>query len=591
MGGVLDLLLGPSTPRAAASGYSYDADGFPVRSVLTRAGVRVDDTTALYYAPVWLAARTVAETLAMMPLVLYRRTEDGRERAAEHPLYRLLDVEPSPGMAAMPFREGRGLHLEMQGNAFAEIERAGTDGAVTALWPIHPSRVRQPQRGDRYNDGRPMDPSDYIVRNDDGREVGLPARDVLHIPGVFSEDGRWGKGIVDYARDTLGYGLAVERYGANYFKGGGQPKAILYLPGMRDKRVRQEYREEWREVHNADNGGDLVILPPEGKYDKLSHTPEEAQYLQTRAYNVKNVARFFRIPVYLLEEYEKAASYASVEMRGLEFITYSLLPRARRWEGQIGLKLLSRNEQADYYAEYLFSSLLRGDFASRMTAYQTALTNGLMTINECRRLENLPGIGEAGDQHYVPMNMTTAQRMMEGEEEPTPTMPTRGAPPTPAEEDGDEEEISAALADIRTTLKGFTVSASVPETPPTSQGTTAARIVLADATRRWLVKFASAASAEAKNADFPGWLADYGRRQRAALAESLAPAAGVLATFGEPADAGALADRLLADTTAELSAAYETDTREAFAARLRSWPAKAATVAESLWECVSCPST
>lgn len=404
--------------------------GWPTRSGLgyrkTVSGVAVDEEAALTYSAVWCATRALSEPIGWLPLFLYRRTAgDGREVAGDHPLYPILHDAPNPDMGSMAFRESRTHHQINWGGGFAEIERARFNdptSPVVALWPIHVGRVSPVRESDRV--GRDYA---YQVRNNDGTAAAFRASEILHVPGCFPVDGLWSRGVIQYARESIGFGLATERHGAAYFGGGAQPKAIVVTPGLREKETRESFRREWKELHGSPESAEVAILPPGSSYNPITISNEDSQFLGTRKHNVAEIGRWYRVPPYVLGEYEKAASYASVEIQSIEFVIYSLMPWVRRWEEQLNLKLLTADERQTYYVEFQLAGLMRGDFQARMAGYQIALMNGIMTLNEVRRLENLNPIGKQGDQHYIPSNMTTAQQLLEMALQPTPQLAAESA--------------------------------------------------------------------------------------------------------------------------------------------------------------------
>lgn len=1003
---MLDLLFG-QPGRRASSGDSRDVMKWLLevgaRTFRTRSNVSVDEDVALTYSAVWCATRVLAETLASLPLITYHRTKgDDREHATEHTLYEICKTAPNPQMGSMPFREGRTHHQVNWGNAFSEIEWDSMiperRTQVVALHPIHPARVwpvnstvKEYDQGYRYQ-----------VRNNDGSSVLMRPDEMLHVPGVLSEDGIWGKGVIAHARESVGFGIATERFGASFFGSGGQPKGVLNLPGMKDPEARRSFRSEWKEVHGSPEAGEVAILPVEGKYTQLSLTNEDSQFLGTRKFNVNEIARWYRIPAHMLGDLERAthclpadqlvlteggpksiasivpgervwsravgetlclstvravamsgqqrvltirttnrtlrltanhrvlarrrvlapsdcgpshrftwvtewveagrlkvgdtivvlkktqaagktqlstgrecseefaefcglliadgnvskskgkmagaqiargehANYmghyrevmqtefhreiggsqagerhpmaklnaanveqirvaiaagescpaiavrfgvcrstvqkirsgklwafrpprkkpvhltegerqtrfrstvagqelealglagvaktkrvpawvftlpeshrlaflrgfldgdgscdkkgrlafsssnkllledirhlcmtcgipvtnigaseqrhgeivaknrksppgtqytftssdpgsnrriwshdaryterllagkpfgrkgrkypryggegwhseqcelsrinsisesetpepvydlqvdgtesfiangvvvhnSNIEHQGIEFIIYSLFPWAKRWEEQLNLKLLLPHERRDYYVEHLFAALLRGDLESRYRAYQVAIQYGWLTINEARRLENMNGIGPAGDVHYIPLNMTTAERMMKGD-------PPPAAQRVPQQS---EEEMKAlTLSPPAHALPVLTVDVIRP--------------VLRDVLARMLTKEANAAKRKANDPNFEEWLAEFHRDYQPMLTVALTPAAGLLQHFGGRAEH--IADFVLEDSRSRFRRHYETDTRQQFAARLETWATRADGLTEEI---------
>lgn len=546
---MLSLLFGPARHTSA-----QQTSWWPVTSRQTRAQVPVDEDVAQNYSAVWAATRILAEPLGFMPLRLYRRlADDTRKEARDHPLYRVMRRSPNPTMTANVFRESRTGHQVNWGNAFAEIERDPRTEMPVALWPIHPSRVKAPKPQDRVPPG-----TAYLVRNDDGSSTAMMPDEVLHVPGALSEDGIWGQGVISRARESVGFGLALERHGATYFGGGAMPRAVVYGPGMRDPEQRRMFRQEWREIHGNPDSTDVAILPVESKLEKLTIPNEDSQFLETRKFHVAEIARWYGVPTHRLAEAMGASSY-TVEQMGIEFVTYSLMPWTTRWEEQCNLKLLSEDERDEYTFGFDFSVLMKGDVGARMNAWRVAVASGIMTLNEVRRRENLASIGEPGDMNLIPLNMTTAEDMLEGDVDPADQAQASAPQDDPGGDQGDPEEDGPKV--------------------PGPEARDAGRAVLADALARWRKITSGAARRHASDPNFPAWLAGWQESKRATLEQMLATPAGCLGI-----EVGALADRVLTDQLAEIRAAYDRDTPAVFRHRLLSLPAGAIALAGRLLE-------
>jgi len=566
---MLELLFG-TRKRASNDDAGWTSFGRSIR-LKTTAGPFVDENIALTYSAVWCASRILCETSACLPLLTFKHIDDGRAQAPEHRAYDLLKTAPNPDMGSMAWREGRTLHQVNWGGGFSEIQRDGKT-RLEALNPIHPSRVRPVRSWDEDRKGRPLAAQGYkyLVRNNDNTEVALRGEEMLHVPGVLSEDGIWGKGVITYARESIGHGLAQEKNAGSYFGSGGMPRAVVFVPGLNSSDVRKEFRAEWKEMHSGPDASEIGILPVEGKLQQISISNRDSQFLESRSFSIREIARWYRIAAYLLQEYEKAATYASIEALGIEFIIYSLLPWLRRWEEQCNLKLFTREERAKYYVEHQLAGLLRGDMASRYAAYQTALQNGFMTLNEIRRLENLNSIGPLGDKHWMPKNFGFL-----GESAPA-------GPQDPAAKASGEGETDDAQDDDaqRDDENGDEEGAN------DEQRKAAARAVLVDVLSRMFTKEANAAARviEAKQPPDPR-LVDFYDRHRGLMAQALTPAALLLESLGKPIDASELADRLAAESLAILRRAYDAETKSQILARLDAWPTtRAEEVADAIMQ-------
>ena len=499
----------------------------------TLAGPVVDEDLSLTYAAVWSCSRLLTEALAGLPRHLYQRNGNDRTLAVDHPLYDVLHARPNDQTGDMPFWQGRALHQINWGNGFAEIERNRL-GQVVNLHPIHVTRVLPPRPEDTQRRIA------YRVLNNRNEAVDLADREMLHIPGTMSEDGRWGKGVIQYARESVGFGLATERHGAAYFGSGAQPKGLVTAAGMKDREKRREFRKEFKEVHGSPDSNEIVIMPLESKFTPITISNEDSQYLETRKHNGIVVCQWYRTPPTMVGLLDKA-TLNNVEHLSIDFVTYSLIPWVRLIESQCNLKLLSPEDPREFYIELNLSGLLRGDVKTRMDAYMQAIQNGIMSINEVRRLENLNGIGPAGDQHFVQLNMTTAERMAQ-EENPRKVNAT-----------------SVAAGDLAALLRG-------PDTRQAAQ----ARALLGDVLARMFRKEANAVRRAIKNVelDFGAWLARFGAKHSATVERAIAPVCGA---YPELVDACEIAKYSCAESRRQLLAAYDTDTPEAMAARLDGW--------------------
>ncbi len=580
---MLDFLFGPPRQRLASDGRGWRDFGAPRARFRTTAGVQVDEELALTYAAVWCATRILSETTASLPLILYRRHGQDRAPAVDHPLYHLVKQAPNPRMGSMALREGRTMHQVNWGNGFAEIERERLDdptSPVVALHPIHAARVEPVRAGESMA----QQGFAYRVRNDSGQPTLLRAEEMLHVPGALSEDGIWGKGVISHARESIGFGISTERHGARYFGSGGQPKAVITGTGLRDPQQRANFRAEWKDMHGSPDSAEVALLPVDAKYEPITVGNQDAQFLETRRHNVTEIARWYRLPPHMIGDLERA-TFANIEQEGINFVVYSLFPWPRRWEEALN-RMLAPHERAEYYWEHNFGGLLRGDVGARMNAYRTAIMIGLMTINECRRLENLPGIGQAGDVNYVPLNMTTAERMLAGLDLARP-----GAKSAPGSDQagGEPDDQKAFDRWTRRRLRreerrrlgaSLRMLEEQAGRKPVDQLVTraAAQAVVGDALARMLTKEANAARrlAGGKNVDLDAWLAAFYGKHRAVLAAALEPSAQVLRCLGHAIDPAAVADGLIAASRAELRAAYGQDTPEAFVARLGRWPTERA---------------
>ncbi len=362
----------------------------------------VTERSSMQVAAVYACVRVLSEAVAQLPLHLYKYTGDGsKEKALDHPLYRLLHDEPNPEMSSFVYRETEMCHLLLWGNAYSQIIRNGK-GEVVALYPLMPNRmtVSRDDKGRLYYE--------YTISDDDAPQVKktiLKPSEVLHIPGL-GFDGLVGYSPIAVAKNAIGLSIATEEYGAKFFANGATPGGILEHPGViKDP---DAVREAWNKGFGGSGNSSKVAVLEEGmKYTPISISPDEAQFLDTRKFQISEIARIFRVPPHMIGDLEHS-TFSNIEQQSLEFVTYSLQPWLVRWEQGIHRALLSENEKKDYFAKFNVDGLLRGDYQSRMNGYATARQNGWMSANDIRELENLDRIPaeDGGDLYLINGNMT-----------------------------------------------------------------------------------------------------------------------------------------------------------------------------------------
>ena len=366
-------------------------------------GKSVTERSAMQMTAVYACVRILSEAIAGLPLHLYRYKEDGgKEKAIGHPLYLLLHDEPNPEMSSFVFRETLMTHLLLWGNAYAQIIRNGK-GEVVALYPLMPNKmtVSRNENGQLYYT---YQKSQEELPKDDVYTVTLHPSDVLHIPGL-GFDGLVGYSPIAMAKNAIGLAIATEEYGAKFFANGATPGGILEYPGaVKDP---DKIRESWnRGFSGSQNAGKVAILEEGMKYTPISIAPEQAQFLETRKFQINEIARIFRVPPHMVGDLEKS-SFSNIEQQSLEFVKYTLDPWVVRWEQSIQRTLLSRDEKTTYFVKFNLEGLLRGDYQSRMNGYATARQNGWMSANDIRELENLDRIPaeDGGDLYLINGNM------------------------------------------------------------------------------------------------------------------------------------------------------------------------------------------
>ena len=370
----------------------------------TAAGKPVKEQTSMQVTAVYCCVRILSEAVASLPLHLYRYSSEGsKEKAVDHPLYFLLHNEPNPEMTSFAYRETMMTHLLLYGNCYSQIIRNGK-GEVVALYPLMPNRMRVDRdlKGQLYYE--------YQTGQDEARTmkgtiVRLQPKDVLHIPGL-GFDGLVGYSPIAMAKNAVGMAIACEEYGAKFFANGATPGGILEHPGV--VKDPEKVRESWMSAFGGSANSNKVAVLEEGmKYTPISISPEEAQFLETRKFQIDEIARIFRIPPHMIGDLEKS-SFNNIEQQSLEFVKYTLDPWVCRWEQSMQRSLLNQEEKKDYFFKFNVDGLLRGDYQSRMQGYAVGRQNGWMSANDIRSLENLDLIPdeEGGNLYLVNGNMT-----------------------------------------------------------------------------------------------------------------------------------------------------------------------------------------
>ena len=382
--------------RTAGSSYTFFMGG-------STSGKTVTERSAMQMTAVYSCVRILAEAVAGLPLHVYKYTDSGgKEKAIEHPLYRLLHDEPNPEMSSFVFRETLMTHLLLWGNAYAQVIRNGKN-EVVALYPLMPNRmtVDRDSNGQLYysyyrgTDEAIRDPKSTVV---------LKPSDVLHIPGL-GFDGLVGYSPIAMAKNAIGMAIACEEFGAKFFANGAAPSGVLEHPGtIKDpSRVRDAWQSQFG---GSSNSGKVAVLEEGMKYTPISISPEQAQFLETRKFQINEIARIFRVPPHMVGDLEKS-SFSNIEQQSLEFVKYTLDPWVIRWEQSLMRALLATDEKTRYFVKFNLEGLLRGDYQSRMNGYAIGRQNGWMSANDIRELENLDRIPaeDGGDLYLINGNM------------------------------------------------------------------------------------------------------------------------------------------------------------------------------------------
>ena len=352
-------------------------------------GISVNETSALKYSALYACVRLISESVASLPLHTYQRTENGKERLREHPISRLLSVSPNKQITSYSFREVLMGHVLTWGNAYAEIVRDAS-GMAVELRPITPDRVRVT-----------VD-EDGTIRYVVDEQITLASDEMFHLAGL-GFDGVVGYSPITLAKDCIGLGLAAERFGASFFSNGARLGGILQHPAKLSQEAADRLRESWGNAYGGSgNTGKTAILEEGMNFTQLGIPPDDAQFLETRKFQVDDIARWYGVPPHMVGSME-SATFSNIEHQQIEYVTHTLRSWLVRWEQELQRKIYMDDT---IFPQFIVDGLLRGDTKTRYESYRVARETGWLSVNEIRGLENLNPI-DGGDQFIQPLNMGT----------------------------------------------------------------------------------------------------------------------------------------------------------------------------------------
>lgn len=389
------LLNWPSGPQAAnwltLSQWWLDHDS-------SAAGIRVGPETALKISTVYACIGLLSETIASLPLVIYRymENEQGRQRARNHPLYEVLHDQPNETQTAFDFVQMMQAHALLRGSGYAKIT-AGPRGFSDQLVPLHPDNVRK----EKLTNGRIR----YQVTEDHATTKPYNQEDIFEVGGL-SLDGWNTVSVIAYARDSLGLNLAAERYGSRFFRNDSRPGGVLTTDSKLNGDVAKRIKGEWEAMHSGGNQQRVAVLENGLKWQQIGINPEEAQFLGTREFQAEDVCRWFRVPPHMVGLTSKATSWGSgIEQLAMGFLAYTLRPWLTRWTQAIKRDLILAPRT--YFADFIVEHLMLTDITNRYNAYAVGRQWGWLSVNEIRQRENMNPVS-GGDAYLQPLNMAPA---------------------------------------------------------------------------------------------------------------------------------------------------------------------------------------
>lgn len=367
-----------------------------------RANIVITHDNALQLAVCFACQRNISEDIAKLPWNVYLRSMERRIRLDNSRLNRLLNTRPNPEMGAFEFRRTLISWALTWGNGIAEIER-DTAGRPLALWPISSDRVDVFRRADGLW---------YRITNYTGEATWLPAADVLHLRGP-SYDGIWGHSMISLASQSIGFGLAAEEHGSSFFGNNQTVGTYLKVASRLSTDAHNRLKEEMEKRRGSRNAYQGLILEEGAELDSLGMSQVDAQYLETRRFEVEEVARFWRVPPHKVGELSKA-HFNNIEQLNISYATDCLQPWIKNLEEEANYKLITAPGDKRY-TRIALQGLMRGDSRARAEFYKAMWNIGVYSVNDIREKEDMDPVGPEGDERIVPMNMTTLKRLVSGE--------------------------------------------------------------------------------------------------------------------------------------------------------------------------------
>jgi HK97 family phage portal protein len=392
-------------------------------------GENVSEMNALTYSAVWNAVLLISGTVGSLPLHLMQRKEEKKRIADDRGLYRIMHDQANPYMTAKAQRECLMSHVLTWGNGYAEIVRNGM-GEVVELWPITPNRVKPEMTESEIY---------YRIQMTGEADIKLPREKVLHIPGL-GFDGFMGYSVIAMARKSIGLGMAMETFGSLYFGNGTHPSIIVTHPGKLGDAAQKNLKSSLTEAHSGLGQSHRLLLLEEGmKVEKLGVPPNDSQFLESRQFQIPEVARWFNLPPHKLKDLTRS-SFSNIESEQGSFYTDSILPWLVTLEQNYNMQLLTKGDKdlsgrGRYYFKHNVEGLLRANTTDRAAFYSTMLDKGVFSINEVREKEDMDPV-EGGDIHLVPLNMTTLENAGK-----LPVQPETKAPPAAPNKGGEDEKV------------------------------------------------------------------------------------------------------------------------------------------------------
>jgi len=382
----------------------------------TQAGLPVTEEIALRYSAVWSCVRVISETIAGLPWCVYQRTRTGRKEDTKSSIYWILHNQPNPEMTSFIFKELMVRRALLCGNSYAEIERDGS-GRPLWLWPIESERVRVMRNE--------LGALIYRMTDVNNGVVDLAPTDVYYLRGPGG-DGIVGYSIIKYGAESMGAGIAMDRFGASFFGNGAHVSVVLKHPKTLKDDALKHLKESIAEKFGGRNSLRPMVLEEGMTMERMGVPPEDAQFLESRKFQIGDVARWYRVPPHKIGLLDRA-TWGNIEQQAIEFVTDAIVPWCVRMEQEADLKLYGRNNYGVFYTKLNVSAILRGDMKSRYDAYAVGRQWGWLSANDVLEMEDGNPV-KGGNIYLIPVNMTTPEKLLEPTPNPSTPNPNSSVP-------------------------------------------------------------------------------------------------------------------------------------------------------------------
>jgi HK97 family phage portal protein len=365
----------------------------------SKTGVRVTELSAMRASAVFACVRVLAETVASLPLITYQKTDAGKDRASNHPVYKLLKDRPNPEITSYTWRNMAMAHMNLWGESFAKID-FNNAGYPSEIWPLLPSKM------DIRRNMKTLE-LEYLYTKPDGGLALFAPWEILHLK-MMTLDGVRGISPIGMAKEAIGLSLAQEEFGARFYGNGTNMGGFFKTPNKLSEPAHKRLKKNLEEQYTGLTKSHKIAILEEGlDFIKLGIPPNEAQFLESRKFQLNEICRMFRVQSHLVNDLDRSTNN-NIEQQSLEFIIYTIRPWLVNIEQEYNYKLFTPAEQNSYFTEHLVDGILRGDLESRYRAYQTGRLGGWLSVNKILEKENENKI-EGGDVYLDPLNMIPAK--------------------------------------------------------------------------------------------------------------------------------------------------------------------------------------